>query len=807
MLRQNIRYALRALLKHRGFTAVAVITLAIALGSSAAIFTVVNGVLLRPLPFDAPERLVEVDGYNRISGDDFPVFSYPNYADVRKQATTVELAAFTRSGAFLMEGAEPELMYGLDATANLFEMLGIRPQLGRFFTEPEDRTGAERLIVLSHEIWQRKLGGDRSIIGRQIRFGTAGNSRTVVGILPPGFRFPAAEAPRDFIIPFEAGLDPEDRDARDSIWISVVGKLREGATIAQANAELDTIARRLEAQYPTQNAGVTYRAHSMHERTVSEVRPAVLLLFGAVMLVLLIGCANVANLLLARATARQKEISIRAAVGASRGAIVRQLLIESVALAIIAGALGLLLATWGIDALVAVAPDDIPRLESITLDRNVMLFTLTLSVLTGIIFGLAPALSASRPDLSEGLKDATRGSTVGRRTNRLRSGLVVSAVALSLVLLAGAGLLLRSFLNVTGVDPGYDFRNTVELRISPRLLAYTEPPHVLSFYDRLLAELRATPGIDEAGAASMLPLSPNESFNSFDIVGRPLAQPGREPGAKYVTVTPRFFDAAGIRLIDGRDVTAADTQGKPEVIVVNEAFAREFFPNENVVGKKLLMNRTTGRTVEIVGLVGDVRWRDMAKEAPATMFFPHAQAPGTRTMSVVVRSPNAASLAPTLRSVVRRIDREQPIIKIEPLAQTRSDSLEARRFNLLLLGALAAIALILAAIGIYSVMSYAVTQRTSEIGIRMALGANARDVFRLVIGQAVKVVGIGLVVGLAIALAGSHVLRSLLYGVAPTDPWTYGTISVVIGVMALLATYVPAYRATRVDPLVAIRYD
>lgn len=807
MLAHDVRSALRALLKHRGFTVIAVVTLAIALGASTAIFTVVNGILLMPLPFADPERLVEIDGYNRISGGDFPVFSYPNYTDVRQQAKTLEVAAFTRSGTFLMEGSEPELMYGLDATANLLPMLGVRPQLGRFFTEEEDRAGAAPVIVLSHELWQRKFGGDRGVVGRQVRFGTAGNSRTVIGVLPPNFRFPAGEARREFVIPFEPSLDPDDRQARDAIWISVAGRLREGASIAQANAELDTIARRLEAQYPAANAGVRYRVHSMHERTVSEVRPAVLLLFGAVILVLLIGCANVANLLLARATARHKEISIRAAIGASRGAIVRQLLIESVALALVAGAVGLLLATWGIDALLALAPDDIPRLESVSLDRTVMLFALVLSILTGIIFGLAPALSASKPDLTEALKDATRGSTVGRKTNRTRSALVIAAVALSLVLLVGAGLLLRSFLNVTGVDPGYDYRNTIEMRLSPRVIAYREQAQVLGFYDRLLATLRTTPGIESAGAASMLPLSPNESFNSFDIVGRPLAQPGREPGAKYVTVTPGFFDAAGIRLLEGRDITSHDAAGKPQVIVINEAFEREFFPNEKALGQKLLMNRTTGATVDIVGVVADVRWRDMADEAPSTMFIPQAQAPSSRTMSVVVRGPNAASLGPTLRSIVRQIDREQPIMKIEPLASTRAESLEARRFNLILLGGLAAIALMLAAIGIYSVMSYMVTQRSSEIGIRMALGASAGDVFRLVVGQAVKIVAIGLGAGVVVALAGSRLLRSLLYGVAPTDPWTFVAISALIGTIALVASYIPARRATRADPLVAIRYD
>ena len=807
MLGQDFRYALRALLKHRGFTAVAILTLAIALGANTAIFSVVHAILLRPLPFEAPERLVELDGYSRIDGGNYDVYSYPNYADVRKQSKTLDVAAFSRSGAFLMEGPEPELMWGIDASASLFKITGVKPIVGRTFTEAEDRNGGAPVMLISYELWKRKFAGDRGIVGRSIRYGSAGRARTVIGVLPPDFRFPPGEKRRDYIVPFEEGLEPEDREARDSIWISVVGKVREGYSIEQANAELKTIAGRLEAQYPTENAGLVFRAASMHERTVKDVRPAVLLLFGAVGVVLLIGCANVANLLLARATARQKEISIRAALGASRNAIVRQLLIESVVLAVIAGAAGLLLAAWGIDILLALAPEDIPRLSGVTLDRNVLLFSALLSIVTGLVFGLAPALSASKPDLTEALKDATRGSTVGRKTNRMRSILVVAAVALSLVLLAGAGLLLRSFMNVTGVDPGYDYRNTIELRLSPRSVTYEKQEQVRAFYDRLFAKLRSIPGVQGVGAASALPLSPNESVNSFDIVGRPLTRPGYETSAKYIVVTPGFFQAAGIRLLKGRDVTEHDTAGKAEVMLVNEAFAREFFPNENAVGKRLLMSRQTGRTVEIIGVVSDVRWSDMAKEAPATMFYNYAQAASGRSMSVIVRAPNAATMAPTLRAAVRQLDREQPIVSIEPLAQTRAESLEARRFNLVLLGALASLALILAGVGIYSVMSYAVTQRTSEIGIRMALGAESSDVFRLVVGQAVKLVGIGLAAGLVIALAGSRVMRSLLYGVTPTDPWTYVAICAVIATIALVASYVPAARAARVDPLVAIRYD
>ncbi len=809
MISHDLRYSFRTLVKQRGFTAVAVLTLAIALAANSAIFSVVNAILLRPLPFATPERLINVTGFNRINGGEYDVFSHPNYRDVRTQTKTLEqVVAFTRGRAFLMEGDEPELVSGLEVTHNLPELLGVKPQLGRFFNASEDRQGASKVVVISHELWQRKFNGDRGIIGRAIRVGTAGDVYTVTGVMPPNFRFPIDEEPRDYYASFEQDIDDQARNTRDQIFISVVAKMRNGVTLQQARAELDTLGQRLEKQYPQENAGVGFTASSMHENVVKDIRPALLMLFGAVAVVLLIGCANVANLLLARATARHREISIRAAIGASPGRITAQLLVESVVLSLIAGACGLLLASWGIDALLAFAPAEIPRLDTVSLDGSVVLFTTLLAILTGIAFGLAPAISASRPNLTEALKEGTRGSTEGKR-NRLRSVLVVAAVAMSLMLLAGAGLLLRSFIHVTGIDPGYDHRNAIALDISPRSLGYPKDENVAAFYDQLFARLRALPGVQKVGGVNSLPLTANESVWSFNIVGRPPAPPGKGPYAKTLIATSNFFEAMRIPLLRGRDFASTDRANTPGVMVVNQAFVREFFPNEDPLGKKIAIDRESGvqDIVEIVGVVGDVRWRSLTEEPPSTMFMPFAQRPVWRFLSVVVRAPGAETLGPTLRGVVRQLDRQQPIVRIGTLSKNRSESLATRRFNLILLAVLAIVALVLAAVGIFSVMNYAVTQRTTEIGIRMALGAERRDVFKLIVGHAARLVVIGAAIGVAGALMSSRAIGTLMYGVKPTDPWTFAAIVVVIAGTALVASYLPARRAAKVDPLVAIRYD
>jgi putative ABC transport system permease protein len=798
----DLRYSFRTLMRQRGLTAVAVLTLAVALAANTAIFSVVDAILLRPLPFAHPAQLVNLGGINRLDGGVYELYSYPNYRDLRTQSRTLaEVVAFSPSRAFLMEGDEPELIDGIDVTANLPAMLGVSPQLGRFFTTAEDE-GAAQVMVISHELWQRRFGGDPTIIGRGVRFGSSRKFRTVVGVMPARFRFPADAQRRDYFTPFHEDLGSA-REERDSIWITVVATMRNGVTLAQANAELKTIAARLEREYPKENVGLVFRAQSMHEKAVRNVRPALLLLFGAVGVVLLIGCANVANLLLARATARHKEISIRAALGASRMRIATQLLTESVILSLLAGVCGLLLAWWGIDALLAFAPPGIPRLDGVSMEPRVLVFTLFLSMLTGIAFGLAPALAAARPDLTEALNEGTRGSTEGGRRNSMRNALVVAAIALSLMLLSGAGLLLRSFIHVTAIDPGYDHRHAVALALSARTVGYPDDAQVLTFQDRLMQEIRALPGVESVAASDALPLTAQETIWMFGVVGHAPYAPGHAPSAKVCTISPRFFRTLHIPLLRGRDFTADDRATAPAVAIVNQAFVREFFPNGDAVGQKLRLSGDDYDT-EVVGVSGDVRWRSLTQEAPAMMFFPLAQRP-RRYATIIARANNTAALAPAMRSVVRRLDREQPIVSIGALSETRTESLATRRFTLILLTVLALVALVLAAAGIFSVMSYAVTQRSAEIGIRMALGADAGAVVRLIVGHAARLVAIGTAVGVAGALLSSKLIESLLYGVPPTDPWTFAAMVMLIAATALAASYIPARRAASVDPLVVMR--
>ena len=802
----DLRYAVRSLVKARGFAAVAILTLAIALGANTAIFTLVNAILLEPLPFAHPERIVKVDNKDVTTGTIVGQHSYPNIEDLRKLKSVAAVAAYSGSGMFLMDGDEPELLRGSDVEASAFTILGVKPAIGRTFTAAEDRRGGERVIVISDALWRRRYAADRGIVGKTVRLGTTRQPWTVVGVMPPGFQFPTDAEKIDYYAPLGRELSDEDRTGRNIVFLDAIALLRPGAELDAARAEAEVLARQLEKQYPASNTGNRYVLTTLHDSVVSNVRPALLILFGAVAVVLLIGCANVANLLLARAAVRQKEISIRSAIGASRSRIVRQLLIESVLLSLLAGACGLLIAAWSTSALVALAPPDIPRLENVALDVPVLLFTLTLSVLTGIIFGLAPALSASKTNLTESLKEGSRGSTEGRGRNRIRNVLVTAAVALSLVLLTGAGLLLRSFVHLAGIDPGFKYDDVAVMRV-PARAAYETEAEYIAFQHRVQQELANIPGVTSVGATNILPLSGGQLVYSFDIAGRPPFPEGRAPAITTVAVTPNYFRTMGMPLLRGRDVAFTDTATSPGVVVVTEQFVRQYFPNENPMGRKLFIrNGDEFEQNEIIGVVGNVKYLSLTDDALPMFYLPYAQAP-QRSLSFVARGKNAEALAQSMRAVVRRLDRQQPIMNTTTLAKMRGETLAERRFSLVLLTGLSIIALILAAIGIYSIMSYAVTQRTSEIGIRMALGAEARDIFRLIVGNAVKLVGIGLGIGVVVAFISTRLMRSLLYGVEPGDPATLATICAVIAVVALVASWIPARRATRVDPLVAIRYD
>ncbi len=800
---QDLRYAFRSLAKARGFAAVAILTLAFALGANTAIFSVVSAILLQPLPFQQSEELMILTGKSpRWTAT---AFSWPNFLDIKTQSKTIEgAAAYSSSQSFLYEtGAEPERFTGALVTHDLWPVLGAKPLLGRGISAKEDQFGQAPVVVISEDMWRRRFGTDPKIIGKQIRLGA--DPKTVVGVMPRGFKYPiTATRPTDFWM--SLGQENENAtEGRGSIWMNVVTRLKDGVTVQQLNTDLATIAKRLEAQYPDSNTGLTFYATPLHDLLVSDVRPALLLLMCAVGVVLLIGCANVANLLLARAAVRHKEISIRSAIGASRGRIIHQLLVESVLLSLIAGAIGLLLATWGVDLLVALAPADIPRLDAIGINRTVLLFTLALSLLTGVIFGLAPALSASKTNLVEALKEGSRGSTEGRRRNRVRNALVVAEIALSVFLLVGAGLLLRSFLRLSGVDPGYNFRDAIVLDVSARSAVFPKDEDLVQYEKRAREQLRAIPGVTSVGMANHLPLGNSQNIYSFEIVGRPPFPQGQEPNGGFVSVGPAYFASMGIPILRGRPITEQDARGGQRVVVVSESFVRKFIGKENPIGKQVDISDDDGvRT--IVGVAGDIRFISLL-EAPEPMFYAAHSQTATRRLQFVVRSPNAAVLGPTLRAAIREVDREQPILGIRTLDEMRAESLASRRFMLVLTAALAALALVLAAVGIYSIMSYTVTQRTSEIGIRMSLGAESRDIMRLIVGQAVRLVGIGLLAGVAVALAATRVMTSLLFGITATDPVTFISICGIIGAIALIASYMPAYRATRVDPLVAIRYD
>jgi putative ABC transport system permease protein len=793
------------LMKHPGFTFVAVLALALGIGANSAIFSVVNAVLLRPLPFPAPDELVLVGegagGPETARG----TFSFPDFKDLRAQTQTLAAAAgYLRSGTVLTnEGAEPVRLIGTDVSASYFAVLGVRPELGRVFTEEEDQPGAS-VIVISHRLWQTHYGGRGDILGQQFKSGT--RTLTIVGVMPPGFEYPFRAEPQDYWEPL-AGVPTPSREQRDAHMLNVIGRIKSGVTVEQARAELTSIARRLEQQYPASNTGVTIAAAPLHADLTRDARRPLLILLGAVAFVLLIACANVANLLLARAVARHREIAIRTALGASRWRVVRQLLVESVLLALAGGALGLLLAMWGVDLLVAASPADIPRVGQVNLDGRVLAFTLLVAALTGVLFGLVPALQVSKPDLNDALKEGSRGATESLRRNRVRSLLVVAEVALSLVLLVGAGLLLKSFVRLLRTDAGFDASRVLTLDLPLSRQRYDTPEKQADFFRRLAERTRALPGVESVGVVNDLPLSNNEDTETFQIAGRPPAPAGAVPEGSYTVVSPGYFTALKIKLLAGRLLTEQDGAHAPPVIVISEALARSYFAGENPVGQRIAID-TDKVPREIVGVVGDVRRAALDVEAAPEYYLPYEQAP-ERRMNLVVRTAAAdpASMSATVRGAVRELDREQLIWQVRTLAELRAASVAARRFNMMLLSVFACVALALAALGIYGVMSYSVTRRRHEIGVRLALGAQGADVIRLVVGQGMTLVAAGLGVGLLGALAVTRTMASLLYDVSATDPVTFAAVAALLACVAFVATYLPARRATKVDPLVALRYE
>jgi putative ABC transport system permease protein len=801
-LLKDIRYGIRSLARHPGFTAIAVITLALGIGANTAIFSVVNGVLLRPLPFHDPESLVWLWD----TQPQLPIApsSLPDFLDWKEQNRSFEhLAAFQSGNMFLDAGdGTSDIRVGL-VTPEMFSLFHVRPVLGRAFTEEETLPARSRVAVLSDSMWRNRFGSDPNILGRTIQL--SGVAHTIVGVMQAGFSYPdRAEVWRPLRI------DPAKLD-RGPHYLHVVGRLKPGVTLAQAQADMSAIAARLAQQYPEKIAGHGVKLERLTNVIVGDISLALFVLLGAVGFVLLIACANLANLMLARVGARQKEIAVRTALGASRLRIVRQLLTESVLLAVSGGAAGLLLATWVVSWVVSLSPDTIPRVNEISVDPRVAGFTLLISVATGVLFGLAPALQVSRPDLTDALKESGR-TTAGLRRNRLRSALVVSEVALSLVLLVGAGLMIRSFAKLNQVDAGFNPARVLTLGVTLLPIKYPGDEQVAQVYSQILERAATAPGVVSAGAISELPLSGSATSDYFTIEGRPAIAKEAEPLTEYRVVTPRYFESMGIPFLSGRDFVDSDTRQSPNVVVINEVFARRHFAGENPLGHRLKLQGQERDPFLIVGVVGNVRDIGLDEQPRPEAFVPFLQDPLSQTyqrsLTIVARTKSdPRGVTGSLRAALTSIDKSLPVYAIKPMTEYLQDSLARRRFNLILLSVFGGVALTLAAIGIYGVISYGVTQRTHEMGIRMALGAQPRDVLKLIIRQAMLLALGGVAIGLLASLALTRLMKSLLFDVGVKDPLTFAVIALLMSLIALIACLIPARRATKVDPLVALRYE
>jgi putative ABC transport system permease protein len=797
----DLRYAFRQLIKSPGFAAVTILTLALGIGACTAIFSVVNAVLLRPLDYPDPSSLVVI---RETQLPEFPEFSVspPNYLDWEKQTKSYKnLAAYSGSRINLTGDGEPQQLIGVKATAHYFDVYGIKPALGRTFLPEEDAPGKNHVVVLSYPFWQRVFGGAADVVGRSIQLN--GEPYTVVGVAPLDF---GSASKVDAWMPMAFKPDETANDARGGHYLNVVGRLRTGVTVAQAEAELKVLAAQLAAQYPDSNKGWGIFMMPLQDYSVRDVRTVLYTLLGAVGCVLLIACANIANLLLARATARHREISIRAALGASRARLVRQLLTESVLLAVCGGLAGMLLARWGLDALLALAPPNLPRMTDIHLNAGVLVFSLALSVLTGLVFGIAPAWLAARADVNEALKQGSRGSTEGGARGRLRSALVVIEVTLALMLLGGAGLLARSFMQLAHVDPGFIPDDATVLRLSLPAKKYAMPEQQTAFANALLERVKNLPGVQAAGLTHSMPLV-SDYVLGFNIEGRPAIDPSDLPNTNYYAVTPEYFRAMGIRLVRGRVFTAQDDAKAPRVVVINETMARQHFPNEDPIGKRINITQGPDAWREIVGIVRDIKQYGVDKATSNQSYEPFAQVPFSSLNVVIRTSGPSTALLGAIRPTVYAVDKDQPIGTIRPLEEIVADSIARQRFAMTLLTVFSLVALLIAAVGIYGVMAYSVVQRTGEFGIRMALGAQQRDVLRLVLAQGGKLIGLGLIIGLAATLAASRAMGSMLFNTSAQDPLTLGTITLLLGAVALVACLLPASRATKVNPIEALRAE
>jgi len=803
---KDITYGIRTLIKSPGFTVVAVLALTLGIGANTAIFSVVNSVLLRPLPYSDPSRLMQLWEASASRGRKEIPASYPNFADWRDQNHVFEqVVAYTDWSFNLTGSGEPERIRSAIVSPAFFSILGINPIRGRVFLSGEDEKGKDLVVVISESLWQRRFNSDPNIVGRSLNLDD--KSFVVLGVISRGVQAPLMSDEIELWAPVSLASGATNRFGH---YLNVIARLKPETTQQQAQADMDTIAGRLEQQYPESNRGLSVRVVSLSEQIVGNFRTSLLVMLGAVVFVLLIGTANVANMLLARAAARQKEMAIRTALGAGRWRIVRQLLTESTLLSLISGILGWLVAVWGIDLLVTLGPADLPRVKEVNIDLRVLGFTLAVSVLTGVLFGLLPALQASRPNLNERLKAGGRSATSGLNRQRLRSFLVISEIALSLVLLVGAGLLIKSFLRLQAVNPGFNPSNVLTMQLDLSGPKYKTGAQVIAFHDQLLERLKQLPGVQYASARTSVPIASDASYAylRFNLEGR-ASDASDPPVAYYNGVSPDYFQTMMVPLLKGRGFSDRDVRGSPNVGIVNDTLARRYFSDGDAIGKRISLedNPKEEDWVTIVGVVGDTKPRELRSEPVAELYMPYKQQP-ERGMSLMIRYRDSSTgVAAAVRNEVLALDKDQPVYSIRTLDSVLSESVATPRFRTLLLGVFAGVALILAGVGIYGVISYAVSQRTQEIGIRMALGAQAADVLTLVIKGGMTLALIGVALGLAGAFALTRLMTTLLFGVRPTDVATFATVSVGLLIVALFACFIPARRATKVDPLVALRYE
>ncbi len=803
---QDIRYALRLLAKSPAFTAVAILSLALGIGANTAVFSVVNAALLRALPFHEPARIVLAWGEVPSQGRTRSQLSATDVADLRTRNHVFdEIATYSSFQPVLTGAGEPERIPGAQVGDGFFEVMGAQPLLGRVFTAEEQVEGKDFVAVLSYGLWQRRFAGHPNVIGQTITF--SGRPYTVIGVMPADFHsLPVGllDAPAQFYRPV---AEPPDDTQRSSRHLRAIARLKPGVTLEEAQAEMDVIAQQLEKEYPATNTGGRVRLVPLREDLVGKARPALLMLLGAVGFLLLIACANVGNLLLARSIARHREVAIRAALGAGRGRLIQQFLTESVLLSVAGGAVGLLAAVWGTTAIEAVASRILPMLGPIEIDLRVLAFTGAISLLTGIVFGSAPALRATRTNLNETLNDGGRSAGAAATRSPLRSSLVVTEVALAVVLLIGASLLIKSVQRLHEVDPGFNPARLVSMNVWLPRAKYPDNAAALRFFDRMIERLGALPGAEAAALTSVLPVSGNFDTRTIQVEGQPIL-PGEMPEVDNYMVTPGYLGAMSIQLLRGRDLTVQDNADAPMAVLVSEEMARKLWPNEDPIGKRLRFHNPDPveerpwRTV--VGTVGDVKQYGLDRPETMALYVPLAQMPNSAMTLVVRTRAEPAAMIAAIRQQILALDPEQAVFKVATMEELISDSTALRRFSMMLLGLFAALALLLAAIGIYGVLAQLVAQRTHEIGIRMALGAQARDILKLVVGHGMALTIAGIVVGLAGAFGLTRLMANLLFAVEPTDPTAFLTIAFLLGLVALLACYLPARRAARLDPKTAL---